>query len=112
MAEESHIVHTYNSLKKGCPKESDKIYLADIMHYIDVVANKVMSLFPEFVPIMVLQNIIPPVLKSIADRADGKKMNADLIMEMNNQLLTLPMLFASSLDLHGRNMLSERKKKG
>ncbi|MCK8321543.1 glucosyltransferase [Erwinia amylovora] len=110
LAEESHIVHTYNSLKKGCPKESDKIYLADIMHYIDVVANKVMSLFPEFVPIMVLQNIIPPVLKSIADRADGKKMNADLIMEMNNQLLTLPMLFASSLDLHGRNMLSERKK--
>ncbi|UWS29361.1 glucosyltransferase [Erwinia pyrifoliae] len=110
LVEESQIVHTYNSMKKGCPIESDRRYLADIMHYIDVVANKVMSFFPEFVPIMILQNIIPPVLQSIADRADGKKMDSDLIMEMNNQLLTLPMLFASSLDLHGRNMLSEKKR--
>ncbi|CAO95055.1 hypothetical protein [Erwinia tasmaniensis] len=107
--EEWQIIYDYKILKSGCPKSSDKIYLLNIMKYIDIVANKIISLFPDLVPLMILQNIIPPVLKSIADSMDGKQIDADLIIEINNQLLTLPILFASSLDLHGRNMLTKEK---
>ncbi|CCG85374.1 Toxin A [Erwinia piriflorinigrans CFBP 5888] len=109
IGEEWQIIYNYNILKKGCPKASDKEYLLNTLHYIDLVTNKIVALFPNFSPLIILQNLIPPVLKSIADNVDGKPIDANLIIEINSQLLSLPLLFSSSLDLHGRNMLTKER---
>ncbi|WP_042958502.1 hypothetical protein [Erwinia tasmaniensis] len=104
--EEWQIVYNYNYLKIGCPDPGGKMYLLNIMHYIDIISKTILHSFPRFIPLMILQNIIPPVLKSIADRLDGKEMNVELILEINREFLSVSQMLSASLDLHSINLLS------
>lgn len=109
LGEEWQIFYDYNLLRKGCPKAADKMYLLNIMHYIDSISKTILHTFPRLVPLMILQNLVPPVLKSIADRLDGKKMDFDLILEINHEFLSVSQMLSASLDLHSINLISEAR---
>ncbi|CCG85373.1 hypothetical protein [Erwinia piriflorinigrans] len=105
--EEWLIFYDYNLLRRGCPRAADKMYLLNIMHYIDSISKTILHAFSRLVPLMILQNLVPPVLRSIADRLDGKKMDFDLILEINHEFLSVSQMLSASLDLHSINLMSE-----
>ncbi|WP_099350029.1 glucosyltransferase [Erwinia amylovora] len=105
--EEWQIVYDYEYLKKGCPKTSEKTFLLNIMHYIDTISSTVLHSFPGFVPLTILQNLVPPVLESIADRLEGKAMDFNLIIEINSEFLSVSQMLSASLDLHSVRLLSK-----
>lgn len=105
--EEWQVIYNYNLLKKGCPQPSEKVFLLNILHYVDSVSSTILHSFPRFVPLMIIQNIVPPVLRSIADKLDGKKMDFDLIIQINHEFLSVSQMLSASLDLHGINLLSD-----
>lgn len=107
--EEWQVFYNYEHLKKGCPEPGGKMYLLNIMHYIDIISQKILHSFPRFIPLMILQNLFPPVLKSIADRLDGKEINVELIIEINREFLSVTQMLSASLDLHSINLLSTQR---
>ncbi|CAY73629.1 hypothetical protein [Erwinia pyrifoliae] len=109
MGEEWQIVYDYSLLKVGCPKASEKMFLLNILHYVDAVSETILHSFPEFIPLMILQNIAPPVLKTIADKLEGKKISFDVIIEVNKELLSVFQMLSASLDAHGINLLSKER---
>ncbi|AUX74364.1 hypothetical protein [Erwinia pyrifoliae] len=108
--EEWQIVYDYEYLKKGCPKATDKIFLLNIMHYIDSISKTILHSFSDLIPLMILQNLIPPVLISIADRLEGKTMDFSLIIEINSEFLSVSQMISASLDLHSIKLLSSEQK--
>lgn len=99
MAEESQVIHYYNTLGIGCPPPETVQHLQKIMQPIDYVVSTVLSIIPGMQPASVAQFIIGPGLELIADHLEGKAMDVDKLLDISIQTVsmmhaTLPTLSA------------------
>ncbi|MCU8587229.1 hypothetical protein NYP83_10025 [Erwinia pyrifoliae] len=102
LLEESQIVHHHNTLRQGCPTDSERQHLSNITGQIDAGLTQIMSFLPGSQPVVVLQLIVGPALEVFADQLEGKPTDVQKTNELNTQLLvmarqTIPTLSANEL---------------
>lgn len=86
---ESDIVHSHNTLKKGCSQPDKHRKLNEMLFKFDYIISQIMFMLPGSIPLNISQSILGPLLILIADDIDKVPANTNLQNTLNEQAVMI-----------------------
>ncbi|XTZ40146.1 hypothetical protein ACQYRI_09310 [Salmonella enterica] len=105
LSKEVLVVHKYNTLGNGCPTEEEFSALEKITKPLDYAVGAIISVIPYMVPYIVLQSVVGPLLRIIADYAEGKKIDLEDMNKIAIQIMQITKDIGLTLPQNERALL-------
>lgn len=86
LIQEIQVIHHHNTITKGCPSKNEQDELKAITSKVDAIWLTLISLLPGSHHIVLLQQIIGPTFKLIANDLEGKPWNTEEVNEIIAQI--------------------------
>ncbi|CCG87833.1 ADP-ribosyltransferase [Erwinia piriflorinigrans] len=103
LARESQVIDYMDNMRR-CPNDEEIKSLSVITRKVDQVVNAVVSLIPGAMPTVIVQRIGGTLFKMFADNLNGKTVNVQNVVELNNQVLMVAKMIAdfSTKNINGQ----------
>ncbi|ATZ12083.1 ADP-ribosyltransferase [Erwinia amylovora] len=108
LAHESMIIAYYNKLGR-CPDDLAIQHLATITSRVDQTVSALLSLFPAMTPLVIMQRIGGKLFTMLADDLEGKPLNPQDAIDMNNQVLMVAKVVADISPKDKNGQIIEKK---
>lgn len=89
LAQESQVIHYFNTLRQGCVPETDRKKLNAITQRADSVLTTIIMFIPYANPLVIAKNIGGPLLQLIADDMEGRPIDKDNVNDIAEQIFFL-----------------------